>query len=268
MTGPGRGALWSSADSYEGYIGRWSRALAPTFLEWAGVQTGSRVLDVGCGTGALSDALLRRGASVSGIDPSEAFVEFARAQLPAAEFQVGDAQALPFADSTFDAAVSGLVLHFVPDPARAAREMRRVVRASGIVAAYVWDYSGRMELVRHFWDAAVEQDPHRAGPFDQASRYPLCHPDRLAALFRDAGLDGVATTAIDQPTVFRDFDDYWRPFLGGRTPASEYCLSLPEEQRADLRERIRRRLPIGNDGTIGLIARAWAVRASAPHAAV
>jgi hypothetical protein len=136
------------------------------------------------------------------------------------------------------------------------------VAAGGNVAAYVWDYAGRMELMRHFWDAATELDPS-AGALDEGARFGLCQPDRLEELWRDAGLTEVACRAIDVPTVFRDFDDYWSPFLGGQGPAPGYAMSLDDEARTRLRENLRARLPVGDDGTIRLVARAWAVRGRA-----
>jgi len=137
--------------------------------------------------------------------------------------------------------------------------MRRVCRPGGIVAAYVWDYSGRMELVRHFWDAAVALDP-RASELDEGRRFPLANPTVLATLLRDAGLRDVETLAIEVPTIFRDFDDYWSPFLGGQGPAPSYLMSLDEERRTRLREGLRARLPLGSDGSVSLTARAWAAR--------
>lgn len=257
--------VWASGDPYEAYVGRWSRQIAPVFLAWARVPPmGARVLDVGCGTGALSAAALaHRAASVTGIDPSEGFLATARERVtaPNATFEKGDAQALPFPDASFDAVVSGLALNFVPDPSKAAREMRRVATSGGIVAAYVWDYAGRMEMMRHFWDAAAALDPARAGPLAEGARFPLCRREPLAALFRAAGLRDVITSHIDQPTVFRDFDDYWNPFLGGQGPAPAYAMSLAPAERDALRERIRSKLPApAKDGTIALVARAWTVR--------
>ena len=137
----------------------------------------------------------------------------------------------------------------------------RVVRRGGIVAAYVWDYADRMEMMRAFWDAAVELD-EGAAEKDEGRRFPICKPEPLAQLFKGAGLTSVEARAIDAPTRFRDFDDYWTPFLGGHAPAPNYAVSLTEEKRAALRERIRARLPVGPDGSISLIARAWAVRGS------
>jgi SAM-dependent methyltransferase len=224
---------------------------------------GVRWLDVGCGTGALSASILAHAAprEMMGIDPSAGYVAFAQEQVqdPRMHFEVADARALPYEAGTFDAVVSGLVLNFVPNPGQAMAEMARVVRAGGTVAAYVWDYAGRMELMRHFWDAAVALDP-AARELDEGRRFPLCQPGPLADLLRDAGLSDVEVRAIDVPTVFRDFDDYWSPFLGGQAPAPGYAISLDEERRARLRERIHAGLPFQADGSIHLIARAWAAR--------
>jgi hypothetical protein len=153
-----------------------------------------------------------------------------------------------------------LVLNSVPTPARALASMAGAVRSGGTVAIYVWDCAGRMQLMRHFWDAAVALNP-AALELDEGRRFPMCSPTPLAALFQQAGLRDVETRAIDVPTVFRDFDDYWSPFLGGQAPAPGYCMSLPEDRRAALRERIRGGLPVRADGSSHLIARAWAVRA-------
>jgi hypothetical protein len=141
--------------------------------------------------------------------------------------------------------------------------MKRTTRAGGTVAAYVWDYAGEMQMMRHFWNAAVALDP-AAVELDEGRRFPICHPEPLGDLFRGAGLREVEARAIDVPTVFRDFEDYWSPFLGGQAPAPGYCMSLPEERRSALREFIRTSLPTLADGSIHLIARAWAVRGIVP----
>jgi SAM-dependent methyltransferase len=228
---------------------------APAGLDW---------LDVGCGTGALAEAAAERFAPkrLAGIDPSASFLDFARRRLgrAGAELRQADAQDLPFGAAEFDRVVSGLVLNFVPDQPRAAAEMARVARPGGEVALYVWDYAGGMEMMRRFWEAATALDP-RAGAVDEGVRSPVCRPEPLRALFEGAGLGRVETRAIDVPTVFRDFDDYWTPFLGGQAPAPGYCMSLGEEARAALRERLRASLPARpDDGSIHLTARAWAVR--------
>lgn len=266
MTGE-RTDTWDAGKLYEPYVGRWSRLVAGEFLSWLGVPAQSAWLDVGCGTGALTEVILQgaQPRSVTGIDPSAGFIEHARAQVddPRAVFNVADARSLPVALAHFDAAVSGLVLNFVPDPPRGLAEMARAVRPDGCVAAYVWDYAGRMELMRHFWDAAVALDP-AALDLDEGRRFTLCAPAALTELFRGAGLGKVECRAIDVPTRFRDFDDYWNPFLGGQAPAPGYAMSLSEERRARLRERIRSRLPVAGDGSIDLIARAWAIRGRVP----
>jgi SAM-dependent methyltransferase len=260
-----RADIWSSGDAYEPYVGRWSRRVAPGFLAWLAPSNGWRWLDVGCGTGALSQTILERAApmELTGVDASEGFVAYARAHTsdPRASFVVGDAQQLSFADGVYDAAVSGLALNIVPQPGRALAEMARVTHPGGLVAVYVWDYTDQMQLMRHFWEAAVALDP-AAKAASEGIRFAMCRPEPLAALFRDAGLRDVSVSAIDIPTVFRDFDDYWLPFLGGQGPAPTYATSLDEERRVALRERIRSSLPIAPDGSISLIARAWAIRGS------
>lgn len=254
---------WASGAAYEPYVGRWSRLVAQEFLSWLAVSSGSRWLDVGCGTGALSQTILQRmaPAKVKGIDRSEGFVAFAQDQTSdeRAEFEVGDAQALPVETGAWDAAVSGLVLNFVPEPGRAVEEMARAVRPGGTVAAYVWDYADKMQMMCHFWNAAVALDPQALGR-DEGRRFQICNPPALTALFQAAGLENVETRAIDIATDFKDFEDFWSPFLGGQGPAPGYVTSLTEEHRASLRERIRNGLPFASDGSISLVARAWAVR--------
>lgn len=255
--------VWASGDIYEPYVGRWSRRVAREFLAWLVVPTARHWLDVGCGTGALSQAILEQASpqAVQGIDPSAGFIAYAREHIHdgRASFETGDARALPYAASAFDVVVSGLVLSFVPEPAVAIGEMARVAGQGGIVAAYVWDYAGQMQMMRFFWDAAVALDP-AAAALDEGRRFSICQPGPLAQLFQAAELTNVEVRSIDIPTVFRDFDDYWSPFLGGQAPAPSYAMSLSEARRAELRERIRVMLPIEADGSIHLIARAWAVR--------
>ncbi len=244
-------------------MGRWSRLLAPRFLEWARPPLDGEILDVGCGTGGLSEALLRFGVQrVVGVDPSPRYVEFASAQIGrqgGASFREGDAMDLPFSDGRFAAALSSLALNFVPDARHAAHEMRRVVRQGGTVAACVWDYSGRMEMTRTFWDAAVALNPG-AKAMDEGERFPICKPGNLAEVFRETRFSGVETTSIDLPMRFANFEDFWRPFLGGQGPAAGYVTGLSEKERMDLREHLRSRVPTQTDGSIPMIARAWAVR--------
>ncbi len=254
---------WASGASYEPYVGRWSRLVAREFLGWLTIDSGSRWLDVGCGTGALSQTILETAypAAVDGFDRAAGYIAFAREQVsdPRARFDLGDAQALPVPDATYDAAVSGLVLNFVSQPQQMLAEMTRAIRPGGIVAVYVWDYAGKMQLMRHFWNAATALDAH-AYDLDEGRRFPICQPNALADLFHAAGLAAVEIRAIDINTHFRDFDDYWNPFVGGQGPAPGYAMSLGEEQRGALRERIRGSLPTALDGSIPLVARAWAAR--------
>lgn len=257
--------IWASGAAYEPYVGRWSRLVAREFLEWLDIPPGKRWLDVGSGTGALSQAILQTNdpAAVVGVDRSEDFAAYAGAQTQdaRAEFRVGDAQALPVEDGTFDAATSGFVLNFIPQPKRAVEEMARAVVPGGTVALYVWDYAGKVQFMRHFWNAAAALDP-QAAELDEGRRFPICDPRALAEVFHAAGLTGVETRAIDIATDFRDFDDFWLPFLGAQGPAPSYAMSLSEERRNALRDRIRQALPFALDGSIPLVARAWAVRGS------
>jgi len=253
---------WGAGELYEPFVGRWSRLVAREFLAWLAVPPGKDWVDVGCGTGALTQVILDLASprSVRGIEPSP-MLEHAKSTIqdPRATFQQGDAQSLPLEKATVDAAVAGLVLNFVPDPARAVAEMARVTRPDGTIAAYVWDYAGKMELLRYFFDAVVTLD-RDAAAIDEGKRFPICRPDALAALFTSAGLRDVEARAIDVPTHFKDFDDYWKPFLGGQGPAPSYVVSLDYERQTILRDFIRGRLPKERDGSIKLIARAWAVR--------
>src|SRR5574341_67629 len=253
--------VWASGDAYEPYVGRWSRLVAREFIQWLDLPFQKHWLDVGCGTGALSQAVLAAAnpVRIKGVDRSEGFVLHAREKVKdrRAEFQVGDAQGLPVEDEAFDAAVSGLVLNFVPEPEKMVSEMKRAVCTGGTVALYVWDYAGKMQLMRHFWNAATALDP-AARDLDEGRRFPICNPEALTELFQKAGLNQVETRPIDIATDFKDFDDYWNPFLGGQAPAPSYCMSLGEERRAQLRERIRASLPVALDGSIPLVARAWA----------
>lgn len=255
--------MWASAEAYERYIGRWSRLVARDFFAWLEVPPGSAWLDVGCGAGALTEAILdtAQAERVTGIDSSAEFVAYLRQKIGGrgASIEQGDARSLPVASGAYNAVVSGLALNFIPEPERAVAEMRRAATSGGVVAAYVWDYGGKMQMLRHFWNAAVALDPEIAG-LDQGRRFPLCNPGPLAELFRRAGLAEVEVRPVDIWTEFEDFDDYWLPFLGGQGSAPGYIRSLSEERRAELRERIRIGLPFALDGSIPLMARAWAVR--------
>lgn len=253
---------WSDGEAYESYIGRWSRPVAREFVRSLGVAAGARWLDVGCGTGALTETILDHAApsEVRGVDPAPAYVDFASGRIAhsVTAFEVADAQQLPFPDARFDVAVTGLVLNFIPDPRRAVSEMRRVVVRGGLIAAYVWDYAGETQLLRRFWDGAVALDPDAAA-LDEGSRFPICDSRALEQLFRSAGLSDITAGAIDVETTFRDFDDYWAPFLRGQGPAPGYVASLSGDRCEALREHLRSSLPMALDGSIPLIARALTV---------
>lgn len=268
MAEPRPSDTWQRGSPYERYVGRWSRQVAPRFLAWLGLPGGLRWLDVGCGTGALSAAILDGCVprAVIGVDPSDGFLATAGEHLSGrAILRRGSATELPLPDRSVEAVVSGLVLNFVADQAAALAEMGRVAVPGGTVGAYVWDYAGRMELMRHFWDAAVALDPDAAG-LDEGVRFPLCRPAALEKLFVGAGLEDVAVAGIDIETPFADFDDYWQPFLGGQGPAPAYAMSLTEAARVRLRDRIREGLPDRAKGSFALVARAWAVRGTVPAA--
>jgi SAM-dependent methyltransferase len=255
---------WSGGDDYERWVGRWSRPVGAIFIDWLGVPAGARWLDVGCGTGALTETILARAApvAVSGIDPSASFVEHASRRVtdPRASFRIAGAEQIPLETASVGVAVAGLVLNFVRDLPAALAEMRRVVVVGGAVGGYVWDYAGRMEMIRRFFDAAVALDP-AAEAADEGARFPICAEEPLCDAFVEAGMDEVEVRSIDVPTVFAGFDDYWSPFLSGIAAAPRYAMSLDEETRSTLRERLRATLPTAPDGSIHLVARAWAVRA-------
>jgi SAM-dependent methyltransferase len=258
--------IWSSADLYDRFMGRWSRALAVDVITWMDPPSGLRWLDVGCGTGAVSEVVLERCAPLSliAVDPSADYAAVTRARLVDARLDVvvAGAEHLPVPDYGVGMVVCGLVLNFVPDPAAAAREMRRVLAPGGEVAVYVWDYSDGMQMLRYFWDAAIVEDA-AARDLDEGTRFPVCHPEALEECFIDAGVTGLSVTGREVPTIFRDFDDYWTPFLGGQGPAAAYCRSLPDAAVERLRHRLLSILPVQPDGRIALSARAWVLRGTA-----
>ncbi len=254
---------WDSGHAYEQYVGRWSRKVALDFLRWLALPRGLTWADIGCGTGALASFILAlcEPSVVRGIDSSDDFVALARRHIqdPRVSFDIGDATRLPWRSESFDVTVSGLVLNFVPDHETMVREMMRVTKPGGCVAAYVWDYAGGMQMMRLFWDAAITASPNDAS-LDQAERFPLCQPKPLQTLFEKMGVKSVEVRAIDVLTVFQNFDDYWDPFLGRVGAAPAYLASVSDEVLERIRLYLQSRLVTAPDGQIKLSARAWAVK--------
>jgi SAM-dependent methyltransferase len=255
--------LWGDGEPYERYVGRWSRRVAVGFLDWLSAPADLDWVDVGCGTGALTEAVLNRSApaSIVGVEPSEGFLSVARARLgDRAVLMTGRADALPLPSASADMVVSALVLNFVADPVGALAEMARVARAGGTVAAYVWDYTGRMDLMTGFWAAAREVDP-AAAELDERTAFAVSTPAALTAAVDGAGLHEPAVTGIEIVAVFDSFDDYWRPLLGGQGPAPAYAMSLSVDVRERLRSALSARVAREPDGSVRMRARAWAIRA-------
>jgi SAM-dependent methyltransferase len=249
---------WAAGATYEGFMGRWSRLLAPRFVSWLPVPSNANWLDVGCGTGALADAICAGAnpASVVACDPSEPFIQHARQR---ASFVVAGIGRLPTRPGGFDCVASLLALNFFPRPEAAIEEMQRIAAVNAVVAACVWDYAGRMEFLRRFWDSVAALDATGA-ELDEGRRFPICRPDALESLFREAGLSDVVRDSIEIPTRFSSFVDFWQPFLGGTGPAPSYVASLDSRRRQALAARLEGSLPREPDGGISLVARAWVVR--------
>ena len=259
------------ADGYEQLMGRWSRRLAPLFIDFAGLADGERVLDVGCGTGSLTFALPRAAnvAEIQAIDFSPVFVEEAKRRNTDSRISIGqgDATALPFEDNRFDRALAMLVLHFVPETGKAVSEMRRVVRPGGVVAATVWDHLGGMPVMRMVWDtiAADDQELRRA-----RQRYlyqPMMRPGEMKQCFVDQGLGNVEETQLLIRMDYADFDDFWAPLAAGEGPLGKIVAALDPDKRARADAAVRAAYEGGEpDGPRSFASVAWAVRGVAPGA--
>jgi SAM-dependent methyltransferase len=247
-----------SGETYDRFMGRYSRLLAPCLADFAGIGPPARAVDVGCGPGALTGELAARlgASSVAAADPSEPLVEACRARVPGADVRLAPAEALPWQDASFDAALSQLVVNFMEDANAGAREMRRVVVEGGVVGACTWEYRKGMRMLRTFWDAAVALDPDAP---DESRVMRFQGAEELDALWRETGLRDVETAALDVAVEYEDFDDYWLPFETATGPAGSYLASLALGARAELRDECFRRLGEPS-GPFTLTARAWAVR--------
>jgi SAM-dependent methyltransferase len=258
---------WTSGADYDQWMGRWSRLLAHEFLKWLRLPAGLQWIDVCCGSGIVTEAIVEGCApeKIAAVDASSAQIEFARPHRahPNVTFEVADAMALPFEDASFDAAVCGLGLNYFPDPSRGVAEMRRVTRAGGTIAAYVWDYADGAKFLREFWDAAAIVDKDGSS-FDQARRFPACTPNGLRRHFESADLSDLAVHELNIVTHFSSFDLYWSPLLTGQGSAPNYLASRDQQTRTAIREHLRNALPTNSEGAIELPARAWTIRAHRP----
>jgi SAM-dependent methyltransferase len=253
----GAATFRTPAEAYDRHIGRYGGELARALIDAADLRAGDRALDVGCGPGALTRELaaLLGPERVAAVDPSAPFAEACARRLPGVRVEVGAAEALPFEDGAFDAALAQLVVNFMTDPPAGVRELRRVTRPGGTVAAAVWDYAGEMTILRRFWDAALALDA-AAARLDEGRCMPYCTPDALGGLWSGAGLAGVHVEPVVVSAGYDDFDDLWRPLELGVAPSGAYAASLPPERRSALKAAFRERLGAG-DEPFRLTARAW-----------
>lgn len=257
---------WGSGIAYERFMGRWSTLVAQNFLIWLDAAPGRIWLDVGCGTGSLTRRILEsyHPKEIISIDSSADFISLAQRSITdqSVHFKVGLAQSLELDSNSIDAAVSGLVLNFVPEPKEAILEMLRVTKPGGKIGIFLWDYADGMQMMRYFWDAAVKLD-NNAREHDSGVRFPICQEGQLETIVREVGLKQVEATAIEINTVFQNFDDYWQPFLGKVGSPSSYVTGMNPVDRQKLEDKLRESLPINDDGSISLTARAWAVKGAA-----
>jgi SAM-dependent methyltransferase len=248
------------ADAYDRHVGRYTDELAAKLLDVTGIEAGMRVLDVGCGPGAVTRALAARvGADhVTAVDPSPPFAAACRQRVPGADVRVAAAEELPFADDGFDAVVSQLVVNFMSDAEAGVREMRRVARPGATVASAVWDYAEGMTLLRRFWDAARRVEPGTAAKLDEGAVMRYCTPPELTALWSEAGLADVRTGELHATAAYDDFDSLWQPLETGVAPSGAFVVALDDDRRSALRRGLHELLG-SPDGPFTLDARAWYV---------
>lgn len=254
---------WTSGNQYERFMGRWSNLISHKFLNWLSVPFDRVWLDIGSGTGSLTKIILEnyRPKNIISIDSSSEFINYSKNLIknPNVHFQIAMAQELGIASNSIDAVVSGIMLNFVPRPETVIAEMKRAAKPGAVIGIFVWDYSNGMEMLRYFWDAAVQVNI-RAEEYDEGIRFPLCKQGALESLVLASDLNDVEATPIEENIKFKNFDDYWLPFLGNVGPAPSYAMSLSESDRMKLENRLREILPIEQDGSIYLKLKAWAVK--------
>jgi len=254
---------WENGFAYDQFMGRWSKLVSEEFLTWFAAPSGQSWLDVGSGTGNLTKLILKtcQPGIVVSIDSSPAFISHAKKSFtdPLVNFSVNNAQTLGLLSKSINAVVSGLVLNFVPKPEAAIEEMMRVTKPGGKIGAFVWDYAEGMQFLRYFWDAAIAVD-QSAAAFDEGSRFNICRHGQLERVFQLAGLQQVEAKSIEIKTLFKNFDDYWQPFLGNVGAAPSYIRRLGKNEKQKLEDLLRNTLPTNQNGSISLSARAWAVK--------
>lgn len=264
MTNSSEHDSWSAGQSYEHYMGRWSRQIATGFVDWLSPPRNVDWLEIGCGTGALTATVLTNCGPrfILATDQSAEFVSHASDAIvdSRVQFETADALQLPTDDAAFDVAVSALVLNFIPDKVAALIEMQRILRPDGLLSFYVWDYpGGGMGFIDAFWKAAAKVDP-KAAELDEGARFPFCTIDGLRDICREAGISDPVIEPLEAATEFEDFEAFWHPFTLGAGPAPGYCMSLQEDHRERLRAQLAEDLRA--EGTVRLTAKAWAVKAN------
>jgi ubiquinone/menaquinone biosynthesis C-methylase UbiE len=254
---------WNNSELYNEFMGKWSSIVAKEFINWLIRENNfeqKKWLDVGCGTGALSFEILKKTKplSVVGIDPSKEYLP-KKTQFENSTFLVGSAENHQFRNSEFDIIVSALALNFMTNKENSIRKILKILKPGGTFALYVWDYAEKMEFLRYFWNAVVQENPESV-KFDEAQLFPICNRDKLKKLFIDCGIKEIFENDIVIETKFDNFDQYWNSFLGGQGPAGQYILSIEEKRRNDIKSYLKESIPISKDGSINLIARAFAIK--------